>query len=82
MMFHVFYTRQAYVRTFMKDTFYNADLQNHQSQHLANKFHHTGPTDPRFMYDRIVYPCIAALPINRSVNPNESVPVTQGTGGK
>ena len=82
MMFRVFHTRQAYVRTFMKDISTNPDLQNHRFQHFANEFHFTELTNLLFMCDRIVIPCIAALAIDPFVDPQESPHITEGIDGK
>jgi hypothetical protein len=56
MMFHVFYTRQAYVRTIVKDTIYHTDLQNHPSQQFADEFHLAELTDLLFVYSLVVHP--------------------------
>ena len=46
MMFRVFYTRQAYVRTLMKDDLDLPDLRSHRPQRSANELHSTEPTSP------------------------------------
>jgi len=72
MMLHVFYTRQAYVRTFMKDILDHPDLQNHRSRRFTNEFHLTESANLLFVGYRIVPPCIAALTINLFVGSQKS----------
>lgn len=48
MMFRVSYTRQAYVRTFMKDDLDHPDLRSHLPQRFAYQLHFTEPTIPFF----------------------------------
>ena len=82
MMFRVFYTRQAYVRTFMKDILNHPELETHRSQRFANEFHLIELTNLIFMRDRIVLPCIAALAIKPFVGSQGPPHITQGVDGK
>ena len=48
MMFHVFHTRQAYVRISMKDNPNYPDPHDHHSRHLADESHLTESTNHLF----------------------------------
>jgi hypothetical protein len=65
-MFHVFYTRQAYVRTFMKDNLDLPDLRSHRSRPFANELHLTEPTNPSLhvsSYCTRVHDCVSNRPL-------------------
>ena len=66
MMFYVFYTRQAYVRAFMKDHLDHPDLRSHRHQRSADELYLTGQTTPFLRvssYRATMYRCVSNRPL-------------------